>query len=81
MTEAHKDTLEFDLGVTLHSGVHIPIEIVVTYPEGMGLHAVQALIRAMDTQANELFQQLVNQGDASVIQALLKKGYELEEED
>lgn len=79
--ESHKDTFEFELGATLKSGVHVPIEVVVTYPEGMGLHAIQSLKQAMETQSGAMFQQLVNQNDASVISALLASGHAYEEDE
>lgn len=80
-TAPGRDSLNFDLGVTLKGGVHIPVEIIIVYPEGNGLHAVQALIKAMETQTEGMFQELLNRQDESLIAAMLAKGVHVEYED
>jgi len=77
----NREDLSFDLGVTLSGGVHIPVEVFLVYPEGQGLHAVKALIQAMETQTNGLFQELLNKQDASLIAAMLAQGAEYEDDE
>lgn len=76
-----KAALEFELGATLAGGVHVPIEVILVYPEGHGLHAVQALTKAMETQTAGMFQELLNRRDESLITAMLASGNELEEDE
>lgn len=75
----NREELSFDLGVTLNGGVHIPVEVFLVYPEGHGLHAVKALIQAMETQTGGMFQELLRRQDASLVSAMLAKGYEYED--
>lgn len=77
----NRDELSFDLGVTLNGGVHIPVEVFLVYPEGHGLHAVKALIQAMETQTNGLFRALLDKQDASLVSAMLARGVEFEDDE
>lgn len=76
-----KDTLEFELGATLAGGVHVPVEVIIVYPEGHGLHAVQALIKAMETQTSGMFQELLNRRDESLITAMIASDNFAEDDD
>jgi hypothetical protein len=77
----HKDTLEFELGATLKSGLHVPINVTLEYPEDCGLHAVRALEQLVTTQINTLYQELVSRQDGSIVQALLQSGHAYEEDE
>jgi hypothetical protein len=76
-----KDKLEFELGVTLAGGVHVPVEVIIVYPQGNGLHAVQALTKAMETQTGSLFNELLNRQDASLVTAVLARQGESEDDE
>jgi hypothetical protein len=81
LDEAHKDTLEFALKVSTHGGVEVPVEVTLTYPKDFGLYAVQGLALAAEgDHLNQLFMELVDRQDGSVIQKLLASGHQFEED-
>lgn len=77
-----KDSLEFELKVSTHGGVEVPVEVQVTFPKDFGLYAVQGLALAAEgTHLNALFMELVNRQDGSVIQKLLASGHQFEDDE
>lgn len=79
--EAGKDALDLELTATLPNGVIVPVEVSIVYPEGNGFHAVKAVQMLMDQNINQLFNQLIQRQDASIVQALLASGHQMDEED
>lgn len=75
-----KESLEFELAATLKNGIRVPVEVVLVYPKGNGLYAVNALTQAMETQTGGMFNELLHRNDASVIQALLENSNDDEDE-
>ncbi|MFJ4286623.1 hypothetical protein ACIPY0_13375 [Paenarthrobacter nicotinovorans] len=70
-TEAtHTKELSFDVDVTATSGVKIPLNIKVTYPEGYGFYAAKAL-EAMPNNMDGVYSELINRNDASVLAVML----------
>lgn len=65
------DTLALELTSTLPNGIIVPTTLSITYPQGMGLHAVSGVQKLMAEQAMQLYQELANRNDGSMIQALL----------
>lgn len=75
------DTLELELGGTLHNGVQVPVELILVFPEGNGLHAVKAMERLVHTQMDALYQELVHRQDGATIQTMLAHQVEDYEEE
>lgn len=76
-----REQLELELGVTLKTGVQVPVEVILVYPEGNGLHAVKALEQTMRENINDLFQMLINTQDRATIDAMLASGHQMENEE
>jgi hypothetical protein len=67
------DTFELKLGITLHNGVRVPVELILVFPEGNGLHAVKAMERLDHTQMDMIYQELIHRQDAAIIQTMLAR--------
>ena len=76
-----RSEISFDLNATMKNGIQLPVEVFIVYPEGNGLHAINVVARAMQTQTGGMFQELLNRQDASIIQAMLERSADNDEDD
>lgn len=75
------DTLEMTATVTRDDGVQMDVEIALTYPEGFGLTAVKALVITAEQNTEDMFRQLIQDGDEETVMAFMKMKAEQEGED
>ena len=74
------DSFDMDLTVTATSGIQIPMKLVLTYPEGHGYYAAEAL-QAIPDNMDGIWQELINRQDASIIKVMMDSGHYSEDED
>lgn len=73
-TATTTDTIDFEVTVTATNGVQIPLQVVVTYPEGYGFYAAKAL-QAMPDNMDGIWNDLIHRQDASTIKVMLESGH------
>ena len=79
-----RQNLDIDATLTAANGVRIPVTIRLMWPEGYGLHAAQFLSKPdmwVKNASSELMHHLINSGDSSVLAAMARKGYAVEDDE
>ncbi|MCT1608027.1 hypothetical protein M3B43_12035 [Nesterenkonia massiliensis] len=78
------ETATLDLNVTLthreDQSVEVPVTISISYPEGHGIYAVQAL-KVLDERAEGVIASLADSGDPSILKRLDELGLVLDSDD
>jgi len=78
--EFEQAELSFDIDVTANSGVKVPLQIKVTYPDGYGFYAAKAL-QAMPENMDGVWNELIQRQDSSTLDVMMKSGHYVEDED
>jgi hypothetical protein len=68
---ANAAPLEVTLSVATHNGETINVTLTMTYPEGKGLYAINALTE-LAAQTEPLHREMIHRKDAATLQALGK---------
>lgn len=80
-TPEGRDSLYFEAKAEMKTGITVPVEVFIVYPEQMGLHGVNVARQALDANSGALFQELLSRNDLSVLSALAAQGVTVDYDD